>query len=101
MSSARFRSRRLVGPLLYGLALAFLTWLIIGDNPYLNSHSYPYPRLIGTALEWLGGAISILLLPGFVAGMAVSGNVHNQDTWVVVSGIFLFYFCLAYLIGRF
>jgi hypothetical protein len=88
-----FRSGRLIVPLLSGLAFALLTWLVIGDHPE--------PNWTGRGIEWLGYPVMILLFPGFIAGFAVSNNIHIADTWVVASGNFLFYFGLTYLVGRF
>ncbi len=86
------RTGRLIGPLLSGLAFALLTWLIIGD------HSLP--NWAGRGIEWIGYLIMFLLLPGFIAGFAVSNNIHNADTWIVALGNFLFYFGLMYFVGR-
>ena len=88
-----FKGERLIGPLMSGLLFAVLTWLMIGDHPF--------PNWTGRGIEWLGYPIMILLFPGFIAGIAVSNNVHIFSTWVVASGNFLFYFGLTYFIGRF
>jgi hypothetical protein len=86
-----FGSRRLIVPLLSGLAFALLTWLMIGDHPEPNWTA---------TLDWLGTPIMILLFPGFIAGFAASNNIHFANTWIVGSGNFLFYFGLAYFVGR-
>jgi hypothetical protein len=88
-----FRSKRLFGPLLSGLAFALLTWLIIGDHGL--------PNWTGRGSEWLGYPVMILLFPGFIAAFAVSNSIHIADTWVVASGNFVFYFGLTYLVGGF
>lgn len=87
------RRNRLIGSLLLGFMLAFLTWAMIGDHPN--------PGPIGTELGWLGQTAIILLLPGFLSGFAISGNVHVANTWVIVLVNFVFYFGLAYLVGTF
>ncbi len=83
------RRNRLIGSLVVGLAFAFLTWVMIGNN------SYGRP---GIGFEYLGEAITILLLPGMFAGLMVSGNVHVADIWVVASGNFIFYFGVVYFV---
>lgn len=40
---------------------------------------------------------SILVMPGFFIGFAVSGNVHVFSAGVAATANFVFYFALAYL----
>ena len=89
-------STRLIGSLVVGLAFAFVTWLMIGDYP----HPHASPHLTGIEFEYLGEITMILLLPGMVIGVMVSGNIHVTDTWVVALGNFVFYFGVAYFILR-
>ncbi len=81
---------RLIASLLVGLALAFLTWVMIDDHAD--------PRITGIGFEYLGEVIMILLLPGMFAGVMVSGNIHVASTWIVALGNFIFYFGVVYLI---
>jgi hypothetical protein len=73
-----------------GLALAFLTWVMIGG------HAYPGPT--GFGFEYIGEIVMILLLPGMFAGVMVSGNIHDADVWIVAIGNALFYFGAVYLL---
>jgi len=103
------RGSRLIGSLVVGLVFAFLTWVVIGDHPYRrppgNGLEYlgwvifgnlPY-RGIGSS-EYLGEAVTILLLPGMFAAVMVSGNIHIASTWIVALGNFVFYFGVVYLV---
>jgi len=85
---------RLIVSLVVGLAFAYLTWLMIGDYP----HPHARPHLTGIGFEYLGEVIMILLLPGMVTGVLVSGNIHVTNTWIVALGNFVFYFGVTYLI---
>ena len=49
-------------------------------------------------LYWVGGIISVLFMPGFVAGFATSGNIHVGQTWIVALGNFVFYLGVTYFI---
>lgn len=46
------------------------------------------------------GAVAILLFPGAVLAMVVSGNAHVFHTWIVVLGNIGFYFVLSYVVWR-
>jgi hypothetical protein len=85
-------AKRLIYSLLMGLAVAFLTWVMIGDHP----HSSLRPS--GAGLEYLGGAIMIMLLPGMITGVAVSNNIHVFNVGVVATGNLIFYFGITYVI---
>ncbi len=85
---------RLIGSLLVGLAFALLTWLMIGDYPHPHAH----PHLTGIGFEYIGEVIMILLLPGMVTGVMVSGNIHVTSVWVAALGNFVFYFGVVYLV---
>lgn len=69
------RGSRLIASLLVGLIFAFLTWLIMGG----------YRGSIGPEYGWLGYVIAGLLLPGFILGFLVGGNIHS-DCRLVLSG---------------
>ncbi len=68
----------------------FLALAVAFGSGVLSVLSIRFPETIGAA--------TILLFPGFVLGMAVSGNVHDFRTWVVVLGNFAFYFGIVYLV---
>jgi hypothetical protein len=81
---------RLITSMLVGVAVAFLTWAVVGNDfpPHLK------------VSEFLGWAFSVLLLPGMIAGIIISGNVHIASPWVMTLCNFLFYFAVTYfLIG--
>jgi hypothetical protein len=44
------------------------------------------------------GSVAILLLPGAVVAIIVSGNVHVFSTWALSLGNGLFYFGISYLL---
>jgi len=44
------------------------------------------------------GAVAILLFPGAVLGIVMSGNVHDFRMLVVALGNFAFYFAISYLV---
>jgi hypothetical protein len=89
-SFGRARSVRLTTSLLAGLALGFLTWVMIGN------HSYSRPT--GTEFNYLGEVIMIVLFPGTLAAIGASGNIHIVNTWMAMAGNFVFYFGVVYLV---
>ena len=46
----------------------------------------------------LDSPVVLLLMPGMVAAIALSGNVHAFPIWVAACGNFLFYFFLLWLV---
>ena len=44
------------------------------------------------------GILAVFLLPGFLAGIIASSNVHDPNTWVATLGNFLFYFAVTYFV---
>ena len=44
------------------------------------------------------GPAAILALPGSLAAIVASGNIHAFSPWIVVVGNFIFYFALVCLI---
>jgi hypothetical protein len=45
----------------------------------------------------LDSPVVLLLMPGMIAAIALSGNVHAFPMWVAACGNFLFYFFLVWL----
>ncbi len=80
--------RRLRWAFLIGLLVALLTML---ESWILWNTSARIPLL-------LFNASGIVQLPGYLAGYAVSGNVHVASTWVVALANFVFYSCFTYLL---
>jgi hypothetical protein len=76
---------RLLCSFFAGCGFALLTWIAIGDHAAASRFGNP------------GGTTIIFLVPGIIAGFAVSGNIHAANTWFVAIGNFLFYAGLAYL----
>jgi hypothetical protein len=79
----------LLASLTVGLAFAFLTWVMIGDHRH--------PMAIPTDLDFLGSVFTLLLFPGLIAGILISGNIHIANIWFVALGNFIFYFGVAQL----
>src|SRR5260370_31449825 len=47
---------------------------------------------------WLFNLSAALLIPGFFAGYAVSGNIHVANPWMAALANFAFYFAVAYFV---
>jgi hypothetical protein len=79
--------RRLLYSFAVGCVFALSTLMMI-EFPVLSSI-----EVVALFQRWF----SILLMPGFLIGFAVSGNIHVTSPWVVTSANFVFYFALGYL----
>ena len=74
-----------------GLIAAFLTWFMIGDH-----REYVHPH--GPLLAHWGWVVIILVMPGLLAAIILSGNVHLFEMWPAALVNFLFYFVLIYAV---
>jgi hypothetical protein len=63
--------------------------VMIGDHRH--------PMAIPTDLDFLGSVFTLLLFPGLIAGILISGNIHIANIWFVALGNFIFYFGIAHL----
>jgi hypothetical protein len=79
--------RRLIYSFAIGCVFALSTLMMI-EFPVLSSI---------TVVATFQRLFSILLMPGFFVGFAVSGNIHVASPWVGTAANFVFYFALAYL----
>jgi hypothetical protein len=82
--------KRLIISLLIGFAFAVLAGFVFGDHVH--------PRHVGTGLEYLGGVVSVISLPGLFTDIALSNNVHGGNVVFIILGNFLFYFGITYFI---
>ena len=80
--------KRVFYSLAAGCVSAFSTLLLM-QFPVLSSI---------TVLAWFKRLFSVLLLPGFLVGYGVSGNVHVASPWLVTLANFVFYSGLVYLV---
>ena len=84
------------GILIISLAAAFvpavLTWVVT-----IGASNVAWD---GAWLDYVGPMIMLPLVPGFIASIIFSNNVHNFSIWVAVSGNFLFYIGVVYMLLR-
>jgi uncharacterized membrane protein len=80
--------RKLICSLAAGCIFAFSTVMMM-EFPVLSPI---------TVFAWIERLFSILLMPGFLVGFTVSGNIHVASPWVVTSANFVLYFGLVYLL---